>query len=390
MLAHSPPLPLVINYEESDRDITANDEEGIMLALDQRDRVHRVRLGMPVPKLQKFIMAMNEEYPILEYLIMRPWTEVGSTALMLPETLQAPHLRYLLLNGFALRIGSRILTTSVGLVTLILMVSHSFAYIQPNTVLQWLSSMSQLETVVISFRIPIPNRDVERQLMHTPITTHVTLPNLRYFEFRGASAYLEAVTHWITTPRLEKLFIQFFKQLTFSVPGLLQFMNTTENLRFDSAGFEFAKDKIYADFYPREDKTIPLQMDVRCWHLDWQVSSVAQIFDSLSQLSSTVEHLTLEHKVHSRSSEEHNEVDRTEWRKLLRSFSNVKTLRMDGGLVKELSRCLRPDDGELPLELLPELQELTYSGSGSAGVAFAPFLDARQSAGRPVTLIHRG
>jgi hypothetical protein len=67
-------------------------------------------------------------------------------------------------------------------------------------------------------------------------------------------------------------------------------------------------------------------------------------------------------EVHSRSSEEHNEVDRTEWRKLLRSFSNVKTLRVDDGLVKELSRSLRLDDGELPLELLPELQELTYSG----------------------------
>ena len=47
------------------------------------------------------------------------------------------------------------------------------------------------------------------------------------------------------------------------------------------------------------------------------------------------------------------------------------------GLVAELSRCLRPDDGELPgpLELLPELQELTYSGSGDA---FNSFIDNRK------------
>ena len=131
---------------------------------------------------------------------------------------------------------------------------------------------------------------------------------------------------------------------------------------------------------------MPFPYDVYCWHLDWQVSSVAQIFNSLSQIFSAVEHLTLEHEVHSRSSEEHNEVDRTEWRKLLRSFSNVKTLRIDDGLVEELSRCLRLDDGELPLELLPELQELTYSGSGDTGDAFTSFIDARQNAGRPVTL----
>ena len=70
---------------------------------------------------------------------------------------------------------------------------------------------------------------------------------------------------------------------------------------------------------------------------------------------SAVEHLTLEHEVHSQSSEEHNDVDRIEWRKLLRSFSNVKTLCVEDGLVEELSCCLWLECGELPLELLPEL-----------------------------------
>jgi hypothetical protein len=111
---------------------------------------------------------------------------------------------------------------------------------------------------------------------------------------------------------------------------------------------------------------------------------MAQIFN---HTSSTVEHLSLEHKVHSWSSEEHNEVDCTEWRQLLRSFSNVKTLRVDDGLVKELSRTLRLDDGEHPLELLPELQELTYPGSGDTGDTFTSFIDARQNAGRPVSLV---
>ena len=77
------------------------------------------------------------------------------------------------------------------------------------------------------------------------------------------------------------------------------------------------------------------------------------------------------------------------FRSLLGSFRNVKTLRIDEGLVEELSRCLELDDGELPLELLPELQELTYSGSGNTGDTFTSFIDARQDAGRPLTLVRR-
>ena len=39
MLAHSPPLPIIIDHLGSDRDITSDDKKGIMLALQHRDRV---------------------------------------------------------------------------------------------------------------------------------------------------------------------------------------------------------------------------------------------------------------------------------------------------------------------------------------------------------------
>ena len=39
------------------------------------------------------------------------------------------------------------------------------------------------------------------------------------------------------------------------------------------------------------------------------------------------------------------------------------------------------------MELLPELQEFTYSGSDDIGDAFTSFIDARRNAGRPVTLV---
>jgi len=390
MLDHSPPLPLIIDYDEQDDYITAEDEEGIILSLEQRDRVRRIRLRLHVQTLQKLIVAIIEEYPILEYLILGPSKEQGDTIPILPETLQAPHLRHLVLAGFSLPIGSRLLTTAVGLVTVCLIITHPSTYFHPNTLLRWISFMPQLEELLVVFFSPVLNRDVERQLMRTPITTHVTLPNLLTLIFRGAGAYMEAVVRHITPPRLEKLEITLSNQLTFSIPCLLQFMNTTESLRFSRAGFLFSDEQVNVKMYPHEEaKTYALVIAVDCWHLDWQVSSAAQIFNALSQKISAVEHLTFEHEVHSRSSEEHNEVDRTEWRKLLRSFSNVKTLSVDDGLVRELSCFLQLDDGEFPLELLPELQELTFSGSGAVDDAFTQFIDARKNAGRPATLTRR-
>ena len=68
MLAHSPSLPLVIDYQlHLEDDITAEDEKGAILALKQYDRVLRVRLVMSVTSLQKLIAAMDDEYLILEY-----------------------------------------------------------------------------------------------------------------------------------------------------------------------------------------------------------------------------------------------------------------------------------------------------------------------------------
>ncbi len=386
MLAHSPSLPLTVEYVSNDS-ITAEDEEGMMLALQQRDRVRHLRLFYPFRDLRKLVVAIDEEFPILEYLDLQPW-DVESTALMLPDTLQAPRLRHLLLRGFACPIRSRLHPTAVGLVALRLTIDHASAYFQPSVLLQWISFMPQLEMLLIYFSIAIPNRDVERaerQLAHTP--TPITLPNLPLLGFQCVSAYLEAIVCRITTPRLEQLTIQFFNQLTFSVPRLVQFLNTTQSLRFDSVDLEFSGKRVNVEPYLRESGRTTFYIKVYCWHLDWQVSSVAQLLNALSQVFSTVECLTLQREIHGRSSEEHNEVDRTGWRNLLRPFSNVKTLRVENGLVEEVSRCLRLEDGELPLELLPELQELTYPGSGGAGDGFTSFIDARQNAGRPLTLV---
>jgi hypothetical protein len=100
-----------------------------------------------------------------------------------------------------------------------------------------------------------------------------------------------------------------------------------------------------------------------------------------------MEKVTLSRRKHSQAepSERDNDVDRTQWRGLLRPFSNATTLRVQDELVGRISWSLQSEDEELPLGLLPNLQEVRYSGD--ARDAFTAFVNERQVAGHHVNPI---
>ena len=332
MLAHSPPLPLTICYYDKDRETTEEDDEGILLALRHTDRVHYIHLDFPSPKLLKFITIMDEQFPILERMYIWSRTE-GDRSLVLPRTFQAPLLRHFALS-IALPIGSPLLTTTVGLVTLGLIEIPPSAYFPPNYLLTRLSLMPQLETLLITFYSPLTNRDVGRQSLNTPIMTHITLPNLRVLIFTGVSAYLEGLLNRIRAPLLGELEIVLFNQLTFTVPRLLQFMDTLETLSFDRVQLAFGNDSAeFKMFQLGERGGRSFSMEIKCRHLDWQVSSAIQILTALQPVLSAVEQLTLSHVEYSQSPEWHNEIDPTQWRGILRPFGNLTTLHVQNSLV---------------------------------------------------------
>jgi hypothetical protein len=125
MLAHSPPLPIIINYKNSLQTnwINAEDEEGIIFALQHRDRVLRIQLGKSVSISQRLILALDGEFPILEILSIRSWPLMPVTEhanLNFPGSFRAPHVHQLELENFATPIQSLLITTVGNLVT----VSH--------------------------------------------------------------------------------------------------------------------------------------------------------------------------------------------------------------------------------------------------------------------------
>jgi len=385
MLAHSPPFPLIIFHDDNNHDLTPEDEGRIMFALEYRDRVRRIYLGMPVLGLQKIIKAMDDQFPMLEYLYIAP-TTMRNVHLVLPATFRAPQLNHLMLDHFASPIGSPLLATAVSLVRLSLRWIHPSTNLYPDHLIQALSLLPQLQNLAVIFSSPVPKREIERHILRMPSITHTTLPNLRSFGFGGVNAYLEALLSNMNAPHLESLRVSFFHQLSFSVPHLRQFLKATRSLNFYSVQVLFYHKAVAVFMYPSVRTTLPaFDIRVGCEHLDWQVSSMAQIFNDLSPLFSAVVDLIIDYRSHTLSSEWHNRPNRTQWRKLLGSFRNVETLRVHHDLVGELTCSLR-SDGEPPLEILPALKELVCPVGSRGDKTLVPFVHDRKVMGQPINL----
>ena len=390
MLAYSPPFPLLINHNLETRGPTAEDEEGIMLALQHRDRVRRIRLQMRTQSLHHLITVLDGEFPVLEYLHIAQ----RNAHFTLPSKFEAPHLRHLWLDHFASPMGSLLLTTAVGLVSLVLRWIHPTThpgYPHPDDLLQPLSHLPHLEILQIGFISPGSNTDIERRLSHMTAMTHVMLPKLRQFRFWGINTFLETLLSQMFAPLLKTLSVHFFDPPSLAVPHLRNFMTAAEHLRVRSVRFLFSHSIVAMFAYPLVGSTSPaFNIDNTCPYLDWQVSSMAQIFTVLSPIFSTVVDLTLDYEGHVSSSPSWNDqAHRTEWRKLLGSFRNVKTIRVHPGLVEVVSHSLK-SDGEPPREVLPKLEEVVCPRGSRSNAAVAIFIREREVAGRSVTLIERG
>jgi hypothetical protein len=387
MLVHSPPFPLIIDHIHQFETNHAKVEERILLALKHRDRVLRIRLWMQDTLPERLMEAIDEEFPLLEYLYIRPPDMMvlsPNSALSLPSTLRAPHLRHLVLFNFTFPVGFLLLA---GLVTLSLEDIDPSANFGPNELLQQLSFMPHLETFMITFFPPLSNQD---GLWQIPLSTQCTLPNLRWFGFEGRSPYMEAVLPRITMPLLRATEIMFrsphLLNLTSSILYTLRSMYKTENPRFCKLKVMFYVFDIAVVMYYHQQTNMPTLRFRTSWlDFDRTLDFTVRMFDGIRTVLTEVEILTLEDKP-SRASPRRFAIQ-TRWRELLRLFNQVRTLRVSGGgLVEGLSRSLPPQGEEFAIELLPMLNVLSCPQGSRVGELCESFLAARRNSGSPVTI----
>ncbi|KAH8980111.1 hypothetical protein EDB92DRAFT_1954296 [Lactarius akahatsu] len=378
MLTHSPPLPLIIYYPGGLGDAAGKEEEDVLFLLQHRERVRRIHIEAPTTSLLGLLGSMDGEYPALQHLVIRSYTEKPSassrTSVELPTKLQAPLLHHLTLFNVRSPVGSQLLLRAGGLVTFELLDIADSLEAHPAHLVAQLAHMAQLERLVIHFRTALPNRTVERTLSHV-VPTRAALPRLKHLSFRGGSAYLEGVLARISAPSLQTLSLNFFAQLTFDLPCLLRFV--CAHAEADGAGVQFHAAELHFDAEaacvlldsratdPCQARSNPVQLRVSCRVLDWQLAAIVQICGALAPLFGDVERLTLGLHISHPNSDANSspnvdlDTDRAQWYSLLRAFGGAKTLELAGPRAQHLRRTLLP----LPVELLPALQTL-LGGNG--------------------------
>jgi hypothetical protein len=397
MIDHSPPFPLVLDYGPRRlKTWTAEDEDGLLFALQHLQRATEIVLSAPESTLRVLTASMVEEAPRLEFLCLHSQTE----EFVLPRQFLdggAPQLRLLALTGVSLATLHPLLPSATSLTTLALERIPSSAYFSPDSLVTQIRSMVQLETLSVSFLSTVPRPGFS--FLPLGQLSRAELPALTQLIYRGVSIYIEALLARIHTPLIQDLDITLFNQLTLGVPRTNEFLSQLETFRPTRALIDFAEPSAHVIVSALQLTDSPDAIfSVSCARLDFQVSAMAQICSGLSGALLPIEDLTLWFHHGELPEEWRDEVDPALWQAVLSPFRHVVTLRVHIALAGDLERALRPRmdavgdlfvGAEVEL-LLPELHTLVLlHGSDEHALTvssdvLSAFIDERGHAGRPV------
>lgn len=343
-----PPIPLIIDYNwggDEDENLTLSEEDDVIAALENPDRVHCVGISVTSSLLEKMAAVIQEPFPMLTHLWLS--SEDGNVP-VLPKAFLggfAPRLRSAHLERIPFPALSTLLLSATDLVDLQLLNIPKTGFILQDKMVAVLVALTRLESLSIEFQSHL----LDRRLLPPP--TPITLPSLTSFNFRGVSEYLEDVVAQIDTPLLKTFTITYFNQLTFHIPRLSEFISRTESLdlpQFKRAGVVFCGNCVCVclecDQAERFEGHFTLQ--VSCQRLDWQVSNMAQVLSqcfSISTLSS-VNDLSINACDLQPGWEE--DVDSTGWRGLLSPFTAVETLHISKQLAGHVTETWLPKSSQ--------------------------------------------
>jgi hypothetical protein len=387
LLAHSPPLPIIVYYGNPEPIDYQDNVSDILLALQHPDRVRRINLHLPSTSMRKVLGSMQGPFPILETLQLYCSSYKNEEA-TLPSKFEAPNLRHLQLSDFTL-VPQRMppLTTAIcpsSLVTLSLGEVSPAKYQSPALLAECLAIMPQIKRLKIGYLFPVERKNRQDGSSREGSHSQVLLANLEEIQFKGQSDYLEALSARISAPSLKKLSITFTDSFErFEFPFLLGLISGAADLSFQFARVRH-KDNLslvmdhkelwmgcgaFELIFDGHSMTVPLKE---------QVELVAQVFGALEFMISAVKSLLFEYAQEQRRSAD---ADRAVWHRLLRFLGGLETLRLADKFVRELDLALRPDanDEESVRMLLPKLRTIVCYGTEVK--SFDAFVASRKRAG---------
>jgi hypothetical protein len=395
-----PALPIVIdaNDIQSKEDVT-----NIIAGLGQHNRVCKIDYfaGHFQDSFLKEVAKIDKPFPALTSLSL--FSEQQNVP-VLPDSLlggSAPRLRYLYLEGIPYPSIGKLLLSTTNLVSLSLRSIPHSGYIPPETIVPCLSTLSRLKSLELGFQYD--QSRAHRASRRPPPLTRVVFPNLTSLYFQGDTEYLEDILSQIETPMFNQSSFSFFNRLVFDTPLLGHFIRRTEIfMTIHTACVTFNSWGVAVTLLGQEEKDNGgevLGLCISCQPLDWQLSAVAQVLNSLLSSLPTLEGLEIgvsqEYLQRGRkvSCEDlQGEIEVTQWREFLRSFTSVKKMTLETeNAVSIVVPALQELAEERATEVLPALQELTLWTNGwrpsePVKEAIDRFIGARQLYGRPVTV----
>ena len=386
MLDIWPPLPFYILSFWSDANV-----DNIIALLEHKNRVCGIHISnISSLDFEKVLAVMQEPFPELTYLSLR-LNEI-TMAVLIDSFLggSAPRLRELPLSGIPFPGLPKLLLSATHLTDLRLFdIPHS-GYFLPEAMATALSTLISLEELRLGFQSPLSLPD--RASRRLPPPTHVVLPVLTTFWFKGVSDYLDDLVVHIDAPLLKRLDIMFFNQILFDTPQLVQFISRTPALKAPkTARVMFLDDATRVELSSGAFGYRDLSVGILCQNSDWQVSALEQVCTSCLPPLSTLEDLYIYEDPFPHSEWQDN-IENSLWLELFQPFTAVKNLYLSEEFEPRIIPSLQEVVGERMAEVLPTLQNIFLEGldsdtSGPVQRAIEQFV-ARRQASQPMAVFH--
>ena len=387
-----PALPLIILGGDGDPSTgSMGSVHNIVAALERTDRVCQIDLvNVESSEMEISLAAMRQPFPELTDLQL--WS--NDETVVVPDSFlggSAPRLEYLTLGGVLYPGLSKLLLSATHLVHLSLgNIPHS-GYISPDAMATALSTLTNLSDLWIEFESPRSCPD--RATRAIPPLTHILLPFLTFFRFKGVSEYLEDLTAYIDAPKLNIFDMTFFYDIVIDMPQMIRFISRTSKMEaLDKAHITLQYLAATVNFSSHASSHADLKVEILCKGLDWQLSSLEQVCTSCLPPLSMLEDLYFYEDPRSQLDWQDN-IDNELWVELLRPFSAVKNLYLTEKVVSRVAPALQESvesrTTEVLSTVLPALQNIFVGGLESSEPVkdgIVQFVAARRVAGHPIAV----
>ncbi|KAI9454583.1 hypothetical protein BJY52DRAFT_1188866 [Lactarius psammicola] len=345
----------------------SEDEDSLLAALEQSDRVYSIGLTVSSSLLNK-LSTISRPFSGLEKL----------------RVLVGPSPSYSPLDQDCLSLPPSASLPSRDLVDLQLNEIPGVGYFSPEAFANALCGVTQLETLSLHFLSLPPRRNYPA--LPPPSWDRVNLPTLTCFRYRGISKYLDNLVARINAPRLGDIDITFFSQPTLDAWQLGLFINCIEMWRSPlRAEILSSRGAISISITSTQPGTLArLGLQISCEQLDWQLSFISQICDHFFSFLFSVGDLGI---MTIGSSSVPDDMDNEQWLRLIRAFGGAKDFRVAGELVTDVLCAIRPTDEEHNTAL-PSLRNLhvqnPMSMRGPPRDSVESFVTQRRLSGHPL------